>query len=77
MCEGRGEQPPPYRVEPFAWTIPGSLAGRARRLEITVYTSVMPIFGDADAPCAKWKRKFMAGRVPYESNPGLHAVSFR
>lgn len=63
--------------EPFVWTIPESLAGKARRLEITVYTSVMPIFGDADAPCAKWKRKLMARRVPYESNPGLLAVSFR
>ena len=41
---------------PFEWEIPEDLAGRKGLLEISVSTSVMPMFGDVAA--GKWDMKF-------------------
>lgn len=38
---------------PYEWEIPADLKGRRRRLEISVVTSIRPIFGDPAAPDAK------------------------
>ena len=63
--------------EPFAWKIPANLCGSGRRLEISISTSVLPIFGDPKAPGAEWKRGFGFPPRTAESNPGLLAVGFR
>ena len=63
--------------EPFEWEIPLALAGKARRLEVKVYTSMLPIFGDPSAPGAKWLRRFVLPPVSDESDPGLLSVEFR
>ena len=62
---------------PFEWTVPSALAGRKARLEIKVYTSMIPMFGDPDAPGTCWLRKFYRQPKSPESAPGLLAVEFR
>ena len=42
--------------EPFEWELPAAFAGKRGLLEISVSTSVMPMFGDVSA--GKWDSKF-------------------
>ena len=60
---------------PYAWQIPPVAASRGR-LEVTVYTNVLNIFGDHDRPGAKWDMKFWNPQHDADMSPGLFSVGF-
>jgi len=43
---------------PFEWAIPGGLRGKKIELNIRVWTSVAPMFGNWKNPVASWNKKF-------------------
>lgn len=59
---------------PFVWPVPDSLKGQQAELQMTVYTSVAPIFGCAEIPGARWKKLWLpmpsqAGRTGLITQP--------
>lgn len=59
---------------PFVWNVPANRTGKNRRLTVRVATSMLPIFGDPEAPGAVWKRAFYHPPRAGESDPGLLSV---
>ena len=43
---------------PFEWQVPAGMKGKEAELQISVWTSVAPIFGDWKNPAGAWKKKF-------------------
>ena len=61
---------------PYSWPLPPG-AGSRGRLEVTVYTNVLNIFGDHGRPGAKWDMKFWNPQHDEDSAPGLFAARLR
>jgi len=54
-----GGQPLGERVwAPFEWRLPSALKGKKAELNITVWTSIAPLFGDWTNPASAWSKKF-------------------
>jgi len=58
---------------PFEWTVPAGLKGKTVELKITVWTSIVPIFGDVRAPDAIWNKNFWVSPSAAHSEVGLIA----
>ena len=58
---------------PYSWPLPSGAASRGR-LEITVYTNIVNIFGDQERKGAKWDVKFWNPQHDDDSAPGLFTV---
>ena len=43
---------------PYEWEIPAELKGKACRLEVSIWTSANPMFGDEKASGTKWDARF-------------------
>ena len=43
---------------PFEWQVPAEMKGKDAELQISVWTSVAPMFGDWKNPAGAWKKKF-------------------
>ena len=61
---------------PYVWSLPSGAAPRGR-LEVTVYTNVLNIFGDHQRKGAKWDMKFWNPQHDADSTPGLLAVKVK
>ena len=59
---------------PFEWEIPVSLVGQKGLLEISVSTSVLPMFGDASA--GTWDTRFWNGVSVPDAPCGLYAADW-
>ena len=59
----------------YTWQLPAGAAARGR-LEVTVYTNVLNIFGDHERAGAKWDVKFWNPQHDADSTPGLFSVGF-
>ena len=59
----------------YAWQLPSGAAKRGR-LEVTVYTHVLNIFGNHERKGAKWDVKFWNPQHDADSTPGLFSVGF-
>ena len=59
---------------PFAWKVPTKLQGKRTKLQITVWTSVAPMFGDARNPQACWNEKFWVPPPQHQADVGLLSV---
>jgi hypothetical protein len=60
---------------PYSWHLPSGVAPRGR-LEVTVYTHVLNIFGDHERNGAKWDMKFWNPQHDVDSAPGLFSAAF-
>lgn len=60
---------------PYSWHLPPGAARRGR-LEVTVYTHVLNIFGDHERKGAKWDMKFWNPQHDADSAPGLFSAAF-
>lgn len=60
---------------PYVWSLPSGAAPRGR-LEVTVYTHVLNIFGDHERKGAKWDMKFWNPQHDADSAPGLFSAAF-
>ena len=60
---------------PFEWEIPSDLSGRKLPLEITLKTSIRPIFGDETAPDAKLDHSLWTASQTTRHTLGLRAAS--
>ena len=60
---------------PYSWPLPSGAASRGR-LEVTVYTNIVNIFGDQERKGAKWDVKFWNPQHDDDSAPGLFTVKF-
>lgn len=56
---------------PYAWALP---KGGAKRVDLTVYASVVNICGDVNHPRADWDLNFWLSPRGAENRPGLHAL---
>jgi hypothetical protein len=54
---------------PFEWNVPAEIKGKKAELEVTVWTSVAPMFGDWKNPAAAWNKKFWV--PPSEPRPDI------
>ena len=61
---------------PYSWHLPPGAATRGR-LEVTVYTHVLNIFGDHGRKGAKWDVKFWNPQHDADSTPGLFGARLR
>ena len=61
---------------PFEWEIPSALQGRTGELEISLWTSAQPMFGDENAPGAKWDSRFWLRIHAPDSACGLFAAAW-
>ena len=61
---------------PFEWNIPRSLQGRKGELEITVYSSAQPLFGEFDIPGAAWDMKPWLDLFAPDSACGLFSAEW-
>lgn len=61
---------------PFEWNIPRSLQGRKGELEITVYSSAQPLFGEFDIPGAAWDTKPWLDLFAPDSACGLFSAEW-
>ena len=60
---------------PYSWPLPSGAASRGR-LEVTVYTNIVNIFGNQERKGAKWDVKFWNPQHDADSTPGLFSVGF-
>ena len=60
---------------PYVWHLPDNVPS-CGRLEVTVYTHVLNIFGDHARPDAQWDMKFWNPQHDADSSPGLFAAAF-
>ena len=60
---------------PYSWPLPSGAASHGR-LEVTVYTNILNIFGDPERKGAKWDVKFWNPQHDEDSAPGLFTVKF-
>lgn len=60
---------------PYSWPLPSGAASRGR-LEVTVYTNIVNIFGNQERKGAKWDVKFWNPQHDADSTPGLFTVKF-
>lgn len=58
---------------PFEWAVPAEFKGRKAGLEIKIWTSVAPLFGDWKHPEAAWNKKFWV--PPPEPHPEIGLLS--
>jgi len=61
---------------PYVWQFPPGAATRGR-LEVTVYTHVLNIFGNHERKGAKWDVKFWNPQHDEDSTPGLFGARLR
>lgn len=57
----------PRAWAPFEWDVPGECRGKNVELQISVWTSVAPMFGAYDDPASAWSKKFWV--KPSEPRP--------
>lgn len=60
---------------PYEWALPKNAASRGR-LEVTVYTHILNIFGDHERKGAKWDVKFWNPQHDADSTPGIFSIRF-
>ena len=60
---------------PYSWPLPSGAASHGR-LEVTVYTNIVNIFGNQERKGAKWDVKFWNPQHDDDSTPGLFTVKF-
>ncbi len=59
---------------PFEWMIPAGIRGKKVKLQIHVWTSVAPLFGDWKDAKAAWNKKFWVPPPDHRPDIGLLAV---
>jgi hypothetical protein len=60
---------------PYVWPLPDGAASHGR-LEVTVYTNIVNIFGDHERKGAVWDVKFWNPQHDEDSTPGLFSAEF-
>lgn len=61
---------------PYEWEVPSALQGRTGELEISLWTSAQPMFGDENAPGTKWDSRFWLRVHAPDSASGLFAATW-